>query len=314
MNIYQSFILIPFFTLSKVDTIYFTSSNPFSFKDIIENLESQEEQQVYGVLKFPKKLTKTKIPLIIAFSGSEGWADHHYEYLKIYRELGIATFEVCSFKSRGVLSTVGSQTDITTAMMVLDGYKAFEALSQHININSKKIGITGWSLGGGVTLFSAWNPLKMAINNDVNFAAHLALYPPCIVKPENLNFSNSPIHILIGELDNWTPAQACVDLLQLINQSNIDLTVYPDAHHSFDRNSEPTINKNGYVLTDCRFKMKKNGEIVMNFLNIPMSSPLLQKIGLASCVKRGPTYGGNPIIKNKSIEFSKEFMKKHLLD
>ena len=139
MNIYQSFILIPFFTFSQVDTIYFTSGNPFSFKDIIENLESQEEQQVYGILKFPKKLTKTKVPLIIAFSGSEGWADHHYEYLKIYRELGIATFEVCSFKSRGVLSTVGSQTDITTAMMVLDGYKAFEALSQHININSKNI-------------------------------------------------------------------------------------------------------------------------------------------------------------------------------
>jgi len=322
MKIYITFILIPFLTLSQIDTIYFTSANPFSFKDVITDLKYQEEQEVYGVLHLPNELLnmeathsiEKKVPLIIALAGSEGWAEHHYEYLNMYRELGIATFEICSFKSRGILSTVGTQIDVTTAMMVLDSYRAFETLSAHPNINSKKIGITGWSLGGGVTFFSAWSPLKNAINSDVNFAAHLALYPPCIVTPENLSFSDSPMHILIGELDNWTPAKACVDLLELINKENVNLTVYPDAHHSFDRNTEPIIKKNGYILEDCRFKMKENGTVVMNFLNIPMSSPFLQKIGLSGCVKRGPTYGGNQQTKIKAMKFAKDFMSKHLLN
>ena len=314
MKIYITFILIPFFTLSQIDTIYFTSANPFSFKDVITDLDSQEKQEVYGILRLPNEFENEKRPVIIALAGSEGWAEHHYEYLKMYRELGIATFEVYSFKSRGVLSTVGTQIDVTTAMMVLDSYRSFEALSHHPNINSKKIGITGWSLGGGVTFFSAWNLLKNAINSDVNFAAHLALYPPCIVTPENLNFSNAPIHILIGELDNWTPAKACVDLLKLINKENINLTIYPEAHHSFDRNTKPIIKENGYILKDCRFKMKDNGAVLMNFLNIPMTSPFLQKIGLAGCAKRGPTYGGNQIIKTKAMNFAKEFMKKNLLN
>ena len=99
--------------------------------------------------------------------------------------------------------------------------------SKAVNLCNKanKIGITGWSLGGGVTLFSAWAPLKDAINSSVNFAAHLALYPPCIVVPEVLDFGESPIHILIGELDNWTPSDACVELVnQMGKKSNISLT------------------------------------------------------------------------------------------
>jgi len=209
------------------DTIFFDSANPFSFKDIITDLDNQKTQNVHGVLTMPNdfQLDK-KYPLIIAVAGSNGWASHHYQYLKMYRENGIATFELCSFKSRGIESTVGTQKDVTTAMMILDSYKAVEVLQKHANIKSNKIGITGWSLGGGVSLFSAWEPLKRAINSNISFAAHLPIYPPCIVTPTVLDFGDSPIHILIGDLDNWTPAEACLELVnKLKNHTNIDLTI-----------------------------------------------------------------------------------------
>ena len=51
----------------------------------------------------------------------------------------------------------------------------------------------------------------------------------------------------------------------------------------------------------------------MNFIPIPIITPLLQKIGLSCCAKRGPTYGGHPPSKEKSLKFSKDFMKKYLL-
>ena len=306
-------VLIPFFVLSQ-EKIHFDSANPFSFKDIITDLDNQEDQIVYGILRMPKNFNSSiQYPLIIAVAGSNGWASHHYEYLEMYRENNIATFELCSFKSRGVLSTVGSQVEVTTAMMIVDSYRAYELFQNHPNIQSDKIGITGWSLGGGVSLFSAWKPLNDAINKEVNFAAHLAIYPPCIVTPTILNFGNSPIHILIGELDNWTPAEACLDLVnKLKTETNIGLTIYPDAHHSFDSHEDLTIKQNGYILENCRFNMNENGSVLMNFFDIPMTTPILQKIGLYMCAKRGPTYGNNKKAKISAFNFSKNFMTTHL--
>ena len=317
------FFYLPLLSVCQ-ERIEFLSKNPFSFKDIITNLENQQNQEVYGILRWPKNHFKNsenicppdsifKVPLIIAVAGSNGWASHHYEYLEMYRENGIATFELCSFQSRGVVSTVGSQIKVTTAMMGLDSYRALEKLSKNVFIDNERVGIMGWSLGGGVTLFSAWEPLKKSIESQYSFSAHLALYPPCIVQPTNLNFGEVPIHILIGEHDNWTPAEACVELVNgFSSPKNIGLTIYPGAHHSFDRNSSIEINKNGYILEDCRFTLMDNGTVVTNFLNIPISTPFLQKIGVGLCAKRGPAYGGNIKAKTSALDFAQIFMTTHL--
>ena len=47
----------------------------------------------------------------------------------------------------------------------------------------------------------------------------------------------------------------------------------------------------------------------MNFLDIPMSTPLRQKIGLSFCVDRGTTIGENTLARKASFLFSEEFMK-----
>ena len=258
--------------------------------------------------------SQKKYPLIIGVAGSLGWGEHHYKYLKMYQEMGIATFELNSFKSRGIKSTVGSQTEVTIAAMILDAYKALEVLSNHPKISKNKISITGWSLGGGVTLFSAWLPLKNAINKNLSFASHLAFYPPCFIDPESIEFSQSPIHILIGELDNWTPSQPCYELVEkLKNNANIDITIYEDSHHSFDRNSSVIVNEKAYNFTECKFRLTKDGNVLMNYFNIPMSNPFLQKLGLMFCVKRGINFGGNPVSREKSFVFANEFMTKTLL-
>ena len=312
-----SFKLNITFSQDYEEILSFNSANPFSLNDIIDNLENQEKQVVYGRLIIPIDsidLNK-KFPLIIGVAGSLGWADHHYEYLKMYREMGIATFELNSFNSRNIKSTVGSQVEVTTASMILDSYRAFEKLSNHPMINKEKISITGWSLGGGVTLFSAWLPVRNAINKDLKFKSHLAYYPPCFVEPKNLNFSDSPIHILIGELDNWTPAEPCKNLVnELKKNTNIDITVYENSHHSFDKDSPVVRNENAYNFSDCIFQMTDDGKILMNYLNIPMSNSFLQKIGFMFCVSRGVDFGGNPTSRKKSFIFSKEFMRRTLLD
>ena len=321
MKIYITIVFLSILISVKKDTIFFASANPFSFKDIITDLDNQDKQEVFGILTLPDQFDlDKKIPLIIGVAGSKDWSDHHLEYIDMYQNMGIATFELHSFKSRDVVSTVGSQVGVTTAMMILDSYRAFETLTKQFNIDKDRVAITGWSLGGGVALFSAWLPLKNAINKDLKFAAHLSYYPPCIVEPNTLDFSDSPIHLLVGELDDWVPAEACVELASKMKRdgANVGVTVYDESHHSFDRLHPPRVAENGYKLEDCRLKMNDKGAVLMNLLNIPMTTPLLQKIGLALCTggvfaERGPTFGGNSDARDKSFAFSKLFMSKHLL-
>jgi len=298
------------------EVIHFESANPFSLSDIITDLDSQEKQQVFGQLTTPVDSLNPnkKHPLIIGVAGSMGWRKHHLDYLKMYQEQGYATFQLNSFKSRGITSTVGSQDEVTIAAVILDAYRALEKLSKHPKINEDKVAITGWSLGGGVTLFAGWLPLKEAITNQVSFAAHLAFYPPCFINPENLSFTKAPIHILIGEADNWTPAKPCIDLVEkLSDKTNISITTYPNAHHGFDSEEPVVWNEKGYSFKDCLFDLTADGDVLMNYLRIPMSNSILQKVGFLFCVDKGVHVGGNLEARKKSLAFAKDFMNDKLL-
>ncbi len=312
------FLLIFFFNYNIFsqninEKIVFTSSNPYTFEEIISKSKNPK-QIVYGKLVIPYDSLNPdkKFPLVIGVAGSEGWRDHHYDYLKMYQKSGFATFELNSFKSRNIESTVGTQNEVTVAAIVVDAYNALETLSKHPLIIKEKISITGWSLGGGVTLFSAWNPIKETLGNNIQFASHLAFYPPCFFDFENLDFSDVPIHILIGESDDWTPAKPCLEFVDKLERKNINITVYKDSHHGFDREGGLEFNENGYSFKNCMFEVNSKGDILMNYLNIPMSNPFLQKLGFLFCVDRGVTIGGNKDARLKSFEFANDFMIKTL--
>ena len=295
------------------EVISFNSSNPFGFKDVITNLDNQEDQEVHATLRLPKG--KGPFALVIGVAGSLDWGPHHLKYLEMFRSSGIATLELQSFSSRGIKSTVGSQVEVTTATMVLDAYRALDKVSSHPQIDKNRVGIMGWSLGGGVALFSGWIPLVEKINSQNKFAAHLSIYPPCIAQPQNPIFTKSPKHILIGELDSWVPASACKEFAEMAKEagSKIGITIYPNSHHSFDRESPVTVKKDAYKTVDCRFKIRDDGAVLMGFLNIPMTTPFRQKIGLGLCAGKGPTMGGNTKYRKASFEFANQFMAKHLL-
>ena len=305
------------YVLSNIngERVTFKSANPFSFYHIITNLKNEIDQDVYGTLRFPDNLNQDNLPMILGINGSKNWANHHLEYLTMFREMGYATFELHSFNSRNVESTVGSQTEVTTAMMILDAYRALEKLSNDPRINTDNVAMIGWSLGGGAVLFSAWKPIMDAISQSLRFKAHLSFYPPCLVDINLVSFSSSPIHILIGELDNWVSSEACEDLVYKLNEEgvNINIDVYEGSHHGFDRVGPLYIEKNGYKTGECHFNMRSDGALLMNLFNIPMTTPFRQKVALAACAKRGPTIGGNSKARENSFKFAKNFMKKHLI-
>ena len=311
---FLSIIIFCSFIFSDSQEISFESANPFSLKDIIANIDDLEKQTVTGILTIPDK-KKKKYPVVIGVAGSSGWGEHHFEYLKMYQDAGIATLQLQSFKSRNETSTVGTQNTVTIPMVILDSYRALEKLAENPKIDIENVAITGWSLGGGVTLFSGWKPIMDAIDSDYKFAAHLAFYPPCFAEPSVLEFTDSPMHILIGEIDEWTPADACIELTSLLKESqinNVGITVYKGAHHSFDRDEPIMVAEGGYSFKDCRFKMNDEGAVLMNYFNIPMTNWFTQMIGFAMCAERDPQFGGHPESRKKSFKFANKFMNEHL--
>ena len=295
------------------EIVVFNSKNPFNFHDIFHRIDEIADQQVFGILTKPNK--EGVFPLIIGVAGSAGWGEHHYGYLNRYLEMGFAVFSLHSFKSRGIESTVGEQLAVTIPMMIYDAFKALNTLAKDAQIDANRAGLTGWSLGGGVTLFSAWSPIQELISPDLIFAAHLPFYPPCMIMPDELRFNNVPIHILAGELDDWVPAAACEEVVKAAENAGyqIGMTVYPGASHSFDRTMDVILDDNAYSFTDCRMKLTNDG--VVRLLNgFPLSSPTLQKIGLGFCAEKGAHWGGNKDARERSSSFSMEFMKRHLMN
>jgi dienelactone hydrolase len=295
------------------EIVVFDSKNPFNFYDVFHRIDAISDQKVFGILTKPDEIGV--FPVIIGVAGSVGWGKHHYGYLERYLDMGFAVFSLHSFKSRAVESTVGKQLSVTVPMVIYDAFMALNKLSDNNNIDTERAGITGWSLGGGVALFTAWSPIQEAISPNLKFAAHLPFYPPCMVIPDELIFTNAPVHILAGEIDDWVPAAACEELVEAANISGYDIgiTVYPGSSHSFDRSMDVVLDNNAYSFTDCRMKLSNDG--VVSLLNgFPLSSPSLQKIGLVFCADKGAHWGGNKYARENSSEFAKEFMKLHLMN
>ena len=137
-----------------------------------------------------------------------------------------------------------------------------------------------------------WLPLKEAINKELSFAAHLALYPPCFV----------------------TPAGPCEELVKLLETTNdIGVTVYENAHHGYDSKIPVQENEKGYSFTDCRFELNEEGDVLINTLGIAMSNSFLQKLGFAFCAKKGVSIGANKEARAASMSFANTFMKRHLI-
>jgi dienelactone hydrolase len=76
------------------------------------------------------------------------------------------------------------------------------------------------------------------------FAAAVALYPGCVASRRTWTSAGvyrpvAPLLILIGDKDDWTPAEPCRKLTEAARQAGypVMIKIYPGAYHSFDSNA-----------------------------------------------------------------------------
>ena len=223
------------FEKKKKGVFFFKSSNPYEFYDLLNGKNMDDKQDVWGTLIFPEN-AKKPCPLIIPIHGSAGLREGHHTHMVNLLDAGFAIFRIHHFESRGVISIVENQTEVTLASMITDAFRALTLVSKHPDVDSDKIGIMGWSLGGSTAFYAAWQPIIDTLTqNGEKFAAHLPIYPGTLLKPEDNRWSDAPMHVLFGEDDDYTPLSLCKKMIEYMKPvRSVELTTYPNAHHSFD--------------------------------------------------------------------------------
>ena len=275
------------------EVIAVTSANPFDLHALLEDPTAGGAVPLEAELIFPANTpTEGKLPAMIFVHGSSGPLARHERWLDLIREMGIATLRADHLKARGELSTIGDHTNLTGAAITADVLHLLKAAAAHPRLDPKRIGIMGSSKGGGVAIYSAWRPLRERIARAQRFAAHIALYPPCIYW-QRKDFSEVPMLLMIGSEDNWTGVDHCVESVKALREAgfdNIAVKLYPGAHHGFDGNRELRTIGNGYSLVDCRFEIGPDGEEFAS--GIRMDTVENKRRALETCATRGVTLGG----------------------
>jgi len=154
-------------------------------------------------------------------------ADHFWA--KRLAAWGYVVLVVDSFTSRHIGNTCSGES----APRVADAYGALAWLARQPFVDPERVGVIGFSAGGIATLSIAETREFALFEEEAahRFGAAVAYYPACVTDG-NVRI---PTLILIGELDDWTPAARCNAMMKRRKpDSPVRLIVYPNAHHVFD--------------------------------------------------------------------------------
>ncbi|MGD8761837.1 MAG: dienelactone hydrolase family protein [Desulfobacteraceae bacterium] len=302
--------------------IYFTSINLGSFKEILAGEGQSKPVTISGTLKMPKKVVG-KVPAVIILHGVGGVFAHYFEAADMLNEMGIAAFVVDSFETRGMTSVVDVPKKLfhSYSIRISDAYAALELVSTHPKIDRSRIAVLGYSMGARVALFVASEKIRWSfIADDLRFAASIGYYPPCSLQLKNIDFTDTPVLMLLAEKDNMAPIEPCLDYIQRIKDSGTEAEaiVYKGVHHGF-----PVYSGNQLVkvpsLADVSNCTKEELLLLLqddgtwyspHFKMTPDELDVLGKDRLNCIVYGEAIMGGNEEAKAKSIKAYQTFLRR----
>ncbi|HEX8435932.1 dienelactone hydrolase family protein [Archangium sp.] len=209
-------------------------------------LGSPTPLQVAGRLNLPMG-TQGKVPAVLIAHGSGGVDSRGGFHAQALNEAGIATLEIDMWSARG-LSGGAEGRPRAVAETLPDAYGALKYLSAHPSIDASRIGITGFSWGGVMSMLTATQKYAARAEPGQRFVAHAPFYPVCwaynrVPSYEFGALTGSPVFLQAGEADQYDNPDSCqglVDSLAPADREQVVLRMYPGATHGWDR-LEPAI-------------------------------------------------------------------------
>ena len=173
--------------------------------------------------------------VILLHSCIGNWQRTDQRWAKRIASWGYVTLTVDSLGPRGIDSCVNTTPD----ELLRDPYRALNFLVRLPSVDPARVAVLGFASGGATALMAVEHGHLEKASPD-KFRAAVAFYPPCSRFKGNMT---APTLILIGELDDWTPAEDCREMVngrdgwgisRRERGAPVKLIVLPGAYHAFD--------------------------------------------------------------------------------
>src|SRR5215469_7941919 len=145
-------------------------------------------------------------PAVVVLHGCDGLSSHTARIADRLGSWGYVALAVDSLGARGFANRCTSGAPFDQAF---DAYAALRYLAQQDFVDPTRIAVLGQSMGGYSTLYAVDRDMAAQYFAE-RFRAAVAYYPACGVVP--LPTFTAPVLILIGEADDWTPADRCREM------------------------------------------------------------------------------------------------------
>src|SRR5450631_1687206 len=198
----------------------------------------------------------TPRPALVLMHGCSGLLGSKGQILGLYRAWARAlvvqgyvalTVDSAAPRGFGQTCTRGPENTVMNRDRPKDAFAALQYLQAQPFVSPDRIGLMGWSQGGGVVLLSI-NDRSIGRPSGLaqDFRAAVAFYPGACserlqskpfteVEPGNWT-SKVPLLTLFGEADTWTPFKPCEAFLAgaKARGNAVEIKSYAAAGHAFD--------------------------------------------------------------------------------
>ena len=167
-------------------------------------------------------------PAVVVLHGCSGISSHSTGIADRLASWGYVALAVDSLSPRGISSACRGGS----LGQAFDAYAALRYLTTLEDVDPGRIAVLGQSMGGGSALYALDHDLGAQYFTE-RFRAAIIYYPGCGIPGANLT---APTLILIGDKDDWTPADRCRDMVARARSDGVPIAlhVYPGVHHAFD--------------------------------------------------------------------------------
>ena len=247
----------------KTKLVKIQSYNAKNYMIIKDGSYKKSPIKVDALIAYPKK-GEGPFPVLIIVHSSGGpgefnskWYRYHKQSARSLLKKGIAIMFLDNYSARGAVHTFADQSQVALFSGYIDAFMALEYLSKDPKINIKKVGISGYSRGGMISIMASEKRLRDAlVSKNLYFAAAQPRSPDCW----NVGMFRNPQPIketktwmVLGGADDYTLAEPCVVHGEKIkaNGGDIEVTVKKGWHHGFLANYEVEYEARSEIWSGC---------------------------------------------------------------